>query len=347
MKNIRLTIATLALTLAWTGAEAQIRDSTVNIVAYWTPGEKYSYECKTDKYKVNADGDTTWTSRQSEIRTLEVLSQTKDSYTVQISYSDFWSNDPTENEMMCAIRKQCGPMNVLLKTSEMGIPEEILNIPELVKYNEAGLKPMMSVLRKSADMKGIPEKKLIKLLRMKFCSPEVTMNLVNDELGKFLFFHGMALDTAETYTFNDKCAPLIAGQDSLNAMTQFWVDNQLTDEYSAVVRTFTEVPSEDLKKFTASAAASLAGAFAGNKVSDGQLNALKDSLSTGIGNITMTCEEYTTEEIHLDTGWPLKYYYDKVVSVTVPGTGGEEDKTTQNCESRSIEIILPEDDGNE
>ena len=63
MKDIGLTIiATIALTLAGTGAEAQLRDSTVNIVAYWTPGDKYSYECRTDKYKVNADGDTTWTS---------------------------------------------------------------------------------------------------------------------------------------------------------------------------------------------------------------------------------------------------------------------------------------------
>ena len=342
MNNLfRTAIATLALTLTGIGAQAQFRDSTVSIVAYWTPGDQYSYLCKTDKYKVSPDGDTTYTSRQSEVRTIEVLSQTKDSYTLKISYSDFWSSDPSETEMIQAIHKQCGPMNVMLRTSELGSPEEIVNLDELVRYNEAGLKPMMDIVKKSADLKGAMLKRTLKFLKDRYCNPETTLATVNDELGKFFFVHGLQLDTAETYTFEDKCAPLISGQDSLSAMTTIWVDAAMTDEYSAVIRTFTEIPSEELKDFTASLASTFAGAAAnvrGNKV-----NALKDSLSVVMKGINMTCEQYTTEEIHLETGWPLKYYYDKVISIIAPGEDGEEDKTSLNCESRSIEIILPDD----
>ena len=235
-------------------------------------------------------------------------------------------------------------MNVLLRTSEMGSPEEIVNLEELVRYNEAGLKPMMEIMKKSTDLKGALMKRTMKLLKDRYCNPEITLSTVNDELGKFFFAHGTQLDTAETYTFEDKCAPLMAGQDSLNAMTTLWVDAAMTDEYSAVIRTFTEIPSEELKDFVTSVASTFAGAAA--KVSGNKVNALRDSLSTALKPINMTCEQYTTEEIHLDTGWPLNYYYDKVITVIVPGEDGEDDKTSQNCESRSIEIILsdPADD---
>ena len=340
-KNIGTTIVTLALTLTSISVQAQLRDSTVNIVAYWTPGDQYSYLCKTDKYKVGNDGDTTYTSRQSETRTIEVLSQTKDSYMLKISYSDFWSSDPSETEMMHAIIKECGPMNVMLRTSELGVPEEITNLPELVKYNEAGLKPMMDIMKKDGDIKGSLQKKMLKFLKAKYCNPQTTLATINDDIGKFFFAHGIQLDTAETYTFEDKCAPLLAGQDSLNAMTSLWVDAAMTDEYSAVIRTFTEIPSEELKDLVASIASTFAGAIA--NVNDNKINALKDSLTTGLKPISMTCEQYTTEEIHLDSGWPLKYYYDKVVTVIVPGENGEDDKTSQTCESRSMEIIFPDE----
>lgn len=339
--RIRLAIATLALTLTGIGAQAQLRDSTVSIVAYWTPGDKYSYLCKTDKYKVSADGDTTYTNQKSEVRTIEVLSQTKDSYTLQISFSDFWSSDPSETEMIQAIHRQCGPMNVLLRTSEMGAPEEVINLQELVKYNAAGVKPMMEIMKKDGSIKGSMEKKMIKYLTAQCCNPQTILTTFNDELGKFFFAHGAQIDTAETYTFEDKCAPLLAGQDSLDAMTTLWVDTSMTDEYSAVIRTFTEISSEALKDLVASVTSQFAGAAA--NINANKVNAFKDSLSTALRPITMTCEQYTTEEIHLDSGWPLRYYYDKVVTTTAPGEDGNEDKTSQNCESRSIEIILPDE----
>ena len=53
-------------------------DSSVQICAYWTPGDKYAYEAREEKFKIDDQGDTTLVYRQSERRVFEILSQTKD-----------------------------------------------------------------------------------------------------------------------------------------------------------------------------------------------------------------------------------------------------------------------------
>jgi len=34
-------------------------DSSVQICAYWTPGDKYAYEAREEKFKIDDQGDTT------------------------------------------------------------------------------------------------------------------------------------------------------------------------------------------------------------------------------------------------------------------------------------------------
>ena len=73
---------------------------------------------------------------------------------------------------------------------------------------------------------------------------------------------------------------------------------------------------------------------------------MTDSLRTELGTafdeaisqtkIKAVWEQYTSEEIHLDTGWPLSFYQDKYVLVE---TG---DDRQEKIESYYMEIILPE-----
>ena len=61
-------------------------DSSVQICAYWTPGDKYAYEAREEKFKIDDQGDTTLVYRQSERRVFEILSQTKDRYKIGLTY---------------------------------------------------------------------------------------------------------------------------------------------------------------------------------------------------------------------------------------------------------------------
>ena len=68
-------------------------DSSVQICAYWTPGDKYAYEAREEKFKIDDQGDTTLVYRQSERRVFEILSQTKDRYKIRLTYGDYMTTD--------------------------------------------------------------------------------------------------------------------------------------------------------------------------------------------------------------------------------------------------------------
>lgn len=297
-------------------ANAQLVDSLVNIVAYWTPGEKFSYLCKEDKYSVSDEGDTTYTERSSEVRTFEVLAQTKDSYTLSITYSDIWNSDPSTLEAYQAILKECGPMTVLLRTNEMGSPESILNLDELVEYNKKAIEPMLRATM--GDVKGADRKRFAKYLENKMCDPDVIINNTAETFNYLFTYHGLQLDTTQAYTYEEKWPGLLMASDSVQVETTTYVDSEFTDSVSAVIRSYSEVSEDDLKELVASSAAESGAAFAGKKLSDKKKDALKGFLSESLGELRMTMEQYTTLEVHLDSGWPLNFLYDRVVTTIAP-----------------------------
>lgn len=81
--------------------------------------------------------------------------------------------------------------------------------------------------------------------------PSVLINAANDDLGRMFFFHGARLDTTRVYEMDEMFASILGGTDSLQGKTTFWISSSLTDSYSAVCCTYTEV--EDAKKAVSSA----------------------------------------------------------------------------------------------
>ena len=130
---------------------------------------------------------------------------------------------------------------------------------------------------------------------------------------------------------------ILPGMEQMTAETKLWAEKDLTDSFSTVCRTHTAATlGEDAMKSAIS----------------GQVNTtydhieMTDSLRTELGTafdeaisqtkIKAVWEQYTSEEIHLDTGWPLSFYQDKYVLVE---TG---DDRQEKIESYYMEIILPE-----
>ena len=84
-------------------------DSSVQICAYWTPGDKYAYEAREEKFKIDDQGDTTLVYRQSERRVFEILSQTKDRYKIRLTYGDYMTTDKEDQLVHDAIVSATGP----------------------------------------------------------------------------------------------------------------------------------------------------------------------------------------------------------------------------------------------
>ena len=95
-------------------------DSSVQICAYWTPGDKYAYEAREEKFKIDDQGDTTLVYRQSERRVFEILSQTKDRYKIRLTYGDYMTTDKEDQLVHDAIVSATGPCVVEFETDETG-----------------------------------------------------------------------------------------------------------------------------------------------------------------------------------------------------------------------------------
>lgn len=336
MKNLHI-FCSLAIAFAGIpAAQAQIMpDSTVQICAYWTPGDKYTYRAEEEKFKVDEKGDTTLVHRQSELRTFEIVSQTKDRYRIRLTYGAYKTTDEEEQRMTDAITAAVGPCIVEFETDETGTQLGITNLDALVAQGKASAKPALDAMWKGMDAKerkGVPKKKLEQFLIRKFSDPSVMVNAVNDDLGRMFFFHGARLDTTQVYEFEETFAPLLGG-DSLRGKTQFWVDSKLTDKYSAVCNTYTEA---DSKETVISALMQNLQELSGKKELPQEL---RDSLAAGMSGLRVAFKQYSSEEIHLDTGWPLHLYFEK----TVTATGDGSEKQAQTVIRRTLDIITEEE----
>ena len=138
---------------------------------YWTPGDKYAYEAREEKFKIDDQGDTTLVYRQSERRVFEILSQTKDRYKIRLTYGDYMTTDKEDQLVHDAIVSATGPCVVEFETDETGSLLGIANLETLVAQAEASVEPAVRVMREtipSAERKNFPKKNFRKYMAQNF-----------------------------------------------------------------------------------------------------------------------------------------------------------------------------------
>ena len=216
MKRILLAICGMAATSV---LHAQIMpDSTVQICAYWTPGDKYAYNATEEKLKIDEKGDTMLVYRRSERRTFEVLAQTQERYQLRLSYSDYKSTDEQEQLIHDVIAAVTGAEIVEFTTSETGVLLGLTNLDALVEQAKAAVDPIVEATWKNMapeERRLLSKKDFRKYLAHTLGDPSVLINAANDDLGRMFFFHGARLDTTRVYEMDEMFASILGGTDSL------------------------------------------------------------------------------------------------------------------------------------
>lgn len=327
--NIRHCISVLALILAGFYAQAQEADSVeVGIAAYWEKGDVFTYQYTNEKYKVDERGDTTYVSRSGNLKTMKVVSMTDDTYTLKITSSDFWHSDPERSKLLAEVSRKCGPEEVVLLTDEYGSPLQILNWEDIVKYYEKAKKVMISsVMKIRKGTSDVPEKEMREYLEGVFKNldnQEIIKSSIDREISNLFVFHGNYYTIDKVYDNDFKVAPLVNGADSLNMHTEYWIDGSEYDDETVVFRMSTEIPSDEMKSYGKSVFVNALG-----------VPSVYDSI------VDMSSAEYITELIHLDTGIPLRYYYDKVMTISFPKEDGGV-VTTQSGDAMSVKLVSAE-----
>lgn len=338
MKRI-ITIAASML-MVFSAAAQMMPDSTVQIVSYWQVGDKYAYSCERSSKEVDAQGDTTSREYSMEIMEFEVVGMTDETYQLKLTYKDAEYSNEMNQAIHDLMDEIAGGYSVLFSTNWTGALMSIDNLTELTAAFEKAIGPLTDFLMKSLapeEREGFDVEGLMQQLMSSLANPHTIQTSILDDIGRLFFFHGARLQPGETYSLEEPLNFMLPGMEQTTAETRLWAEKDLTDSFSTVCRTYTAATiGEDTMK----------SAISGQVSTTFDHMEMTDSLRTEIGNafdeameqtkIKAVWEQYTSEEIHLDTGWPLSFYQDKYVLIE---TG---DDRQEKIDSYYMEIILSE-----
>ena len=320
MKKLILTLSAL-LCAAALGAQ-MMPDSTVQVIAYWEVGDKMDYTYVEKLFDIDAEGNETLARSSSQTYHFEVMESTDSTYTLQFFADNMDFGDQTP-KLTARESASVPDMIYRFRTNHLGTFREIVDIDQsreiLLQRLPIAAKAAWRNLS-PADRKKIKEEDVIEMLRQQYDSNEVLVSTAAALVSPMLFYHGTRMDTTGTYHLKRDYASLLFSGGTTELENYFAVDPSLTDEYSVIIRSEAVGDEKDLLPMIREQA------FANLKQTQGLIdddyNDFLDAMDEELleNPIKASFEEYTTEEIHLDTGWPLQWIYDRIEKFSQGGT---------------------------
>lgn len=325
MKKILLL---LALLTACAPAYSQLMDDgTVQIVGYWSRGDKYDYDFTSTKSRI-IDSDTTVLSTSTERVIFEVVDSTATSYTLRMTFKHIHSS----NEMQQLINELANEAiadldyEVLLQTNELGTFEKIANFDEFVAANLKSAEIMIPALYEQVSkdqQQPIPYDRFADMMKGMICDPVVISNIISEYTGMFFAYHGSSMRIGHEYSVESRLDGAFGG--SAPTTFYFWVDRDLTDAKTAVIYSYNEMDAKNVAAKTMDNMMQALGTTEG--VSD-------NTFASALEKFEVKLEDYTTVEVHLDSGWPL--YIATTRDVIVTGEEGGSRIITQKATTMTL-----------
>jgi hypothetical protein len=217
-------------------------DSTVQVVGYWSKGDKQSYLLTKDRYTVTGTDTTDREISQTEID-VTVLDSTATSYTIEWLYKSIKST--SKDPLVQKFYKLAQNVKFVITTNEMGTFGEVANVKDLQLYatNTAQILKKELKATKNADA-------IVNRLYASFASKESIENDLSEEIYQFYFYHGgkykldvpatMKLELPNASGGKPIAAELVIKLTEINAEDDNYVirSSQLVDKAQATEATF-------------------------------------------------------------------------------------------------------------
>ena len=301
-------------------------DSTVQVVAYWELGDKHVYQMESAKYKVE-QGDTTVVEKSAELLQFEVVAADEEKgYRIKVTSLDKQNSNPTLAAISEKMRERFGEEAYYFETSPYGEFLKGLPIEGLEEQADALVQEIAKTVQQKSP--GVEADLIIPLIRQ-MISPETLTTAIEAEYSPLFAFHGSRLDIKGEYSFEDTIPSLI-GDGVLKMDSRFWVDEELSDEYSVVLRVFKQADEEQTRQMLVSILGGMLQAMAPDEDARAEVEEVyKDA--------RMSVEDYLLEEIHLGTGWPIAWRFTRETNIEMDG------KQQGQIVVKSFEIIVEEE----
>lgn len=309
-------------------AFAQEVPDTVRVIAYWNLGDKYHYQVEESQFKVNNRTDTVDVRKSAHLLTLEVIEATDTTYRVRVFSDDYQDSDYDRSAMVDDLTDQFGNLPFEFVTDELGVFNRVIISEEDWLTVYPILDSVVDSMTEGKELKDEEREKIRQMVRAMYPKERIEQ-LYAEEFSPLLQFHGLWMIPGEEVEYETE-APSVFGDGSVVKMNgRFWADEELTDDYSVVVRDEMEADEEDMRKYL--------GVFFG-KAFDAitEDESTREELNSMLEKAEITVLQSVDEEIHLSSGWPIFFRHEKYVHVK----GIEENQEQEQVTTKTVSIIL-------
>lgn len=286
-------------------SQISIKDSTVQVIGYWSKYDKQSYDVTYEKYKVKNKDTISRELMKYEVD-VKIIDSTANSYSIEWFYKNYSIN--TENELVRKLTSIADDISVKIKTDEYGAFLEVINWEEVRDYLEKVTEKL------KVELKDVPNYKEIIANVMSIYSTKesVEANAIKDAL-QFYKFHGVKYKLGEELTGKLETSNNYGGK-PFETNVQYSLDEINETDGNSILRSNEIINSEEL--------------------TDATYNYLKKSGTFGdkfpARNKfpSLTNETNTASRIHGETGWIIYSIETKTITA----------EETTNIEERIMEI---------
>ena len=239
---IRLQIITLLILLSLKMyGQIDMNDSTAQVIGYWDKNEKQSYVVTQEEYKI-VGNDTTSRESYKYLVDITVVDSTADSYLIDWFYKDYEIH--SDNALVKKLASITSDITVRIKTSELGVFQEVVNWEAIRDYILQGTKILKQETQDIPNMDNI-----INQIEGMYSTKESIENAAVMEMQQYYTFHGAKYEYGEEYNIDLKSSNLYGGE-PFDTKVKVWLDEINPDENNFVLRMIQTVDSEQLTKAT-------------------------------------------------------------------------------------------------
>lgn len=286
-------------------SQISIKDSTVQVIGYWSKYDKQSYDVTYEKYKVKNKDTISRELMKYEVD-VKIIDSTANSYTIEWFYKNY--SIDTENELVRKLTSIANDVSVKIKTDEYGAFVEVINWEEVRDYLEKITEKL------KVELKDVPNYKEIIANVMSIYSTKesVEANAIKDAL-QFYKFHGVKYKLGEELTGKLETSNNFGGK-PFETDVQYSLDEINKTDGNSILRSNEVINSEELTDATYNYLKKL-GTF-------GDKFPLRSKFPS------LTNETNTASRIHGETGWIIYSIETKTITA----------EETTKIEERIMEI---------
>ena len=286
-------------------SQISIKDSTVQVIGYWSKYDKQSYDVTYEKYKLKNKDTISRELMKYEVD-VKIIDSTANSYSIEWFYKNYSIN--TENELVRKLTSIADDISVKIKTDEYGAFLEVINWEEVRDYIEKVTEKL------KVELKDVPNYKEIIANVMSIYSTKesVEANAIKDAL-QFYKFHGVKYKLGEELTGKLETSNNY-GEKPFETNVQYSLDEINETDGNSILRSTEIINSEELTNATYNYLKK-SGTF-------GDKFPARDKFPS------LTNETNTASRIHGETGWIIYSIETKTITA----------EETTNIEERILVI---------